>query len=338
MEPRAAARPASSASRGMATGARAGESTPVTEVNGSAGPAPMSLDGRDPLVVPVLSRAGGVGRSTVAAILAAALHPRTADHGGRVVAVCDVSPRSASPWPHWVDHAVARGTGWLAACATSRGASARDVRQAASAMYVGERGPVWVLSDTGEPQPGFGGADPGPQFWAPALPCVRAAVIDAGAMEGFAWCASVPEATPQLILDSANAYIYSDGTAPVERVSLSGQGASGRIPGLQPDPTARSTPELGGVSAEVEVSGLHAWYIDAAGINHGSINLDGFAGLRDQARPSRDGPILSSGPPATSSSREPTATSRRTRRPLRRCRNSCSGRWTRLSATPRLAD
>ncbi len=169
----------------MATGARAGESNPVTEGSGSAGPVPMSLDGRDPLVVPVLSGAGGVGRSTVAAILAAALNHRTADHSGRVVAVCDVSPRSASPWPHWVDHAAVRGTGWLAACTASRGASARDVRQAASAMYVGERGPVWVLSDTGEPQPGFGGADPGPQFWAPALPCVRAAVIDADAMEGF---------------------------------------------------------------------------------------------------------------------------------------------------------
>jgi hypothetical protein len=52
-------------------------------------------------------------------------------------------------------------------------------------MHVGEGGPVWVLTDTGGPQPGFGGADPGPSFWAPALPCVRAAVIDGDALEGF---------------------------------------------------------------------------------------------------------------------------------------------------------
>jgi len=145
----------------------------------------IRLDGEDPLVVPVMSAAGGVGRSTVAAILAAALHHRTADSWGRAVAVCDASPRLASPWPGWVDHTAERGTGWLATCAGDDELFAREVRRSTSALDAGDGRPVWVLTDTGAVQQTFSGALPGPQFWAPLLRYLRAAVIDADPLEAF---------------------------------------------------------------------------------------------------------------------------------------------------------
>jgi hypothetical protein len=149
----------------------------MTEASSSLSPAPIPFDGADPLVVPVLSQAGGVGRST--------LQYRTADRDRRVVAVCDTSPRSASPWPGWVDHTAARGTGWLARCAADAELFAREIKRSASAFDIGEGAPVWVLTDTGELQPSFSGVDPGPRFWTPLLPYLRAAVIDADALEGF---------------------------------------------------------------------------------------------------------------------------------------------------------
>jgi hypothetical protein len=150
-----------------------------------AGAGPISLDGEDPLVIPVVSAAGGVGRSTVAAILAAALNRRTCDPRGRAVAVCDVSPRSASLWPGWVDHAAECGTGWLATCTADAELFAREVSRSTSAQDVEDGRPIWVLTDTGTLQPAFSGAHPGPQFWAPVLRYLRAAVIDGDPMEAF---------------------------------------------------------------------------------------------------------------------------------------------------------
>lgn len=56
---------------------------------------PVPMDNEYPLVIPVMSAAGGVGRSTVTALLAAALHQHTSDRRGRAVAVFDTRPRSA---------------------------------------------------------------------------------------------------------------------------------------------------------------------------------------------------------------------------------------------------
>jgi len=135
--------------------------------------------------VPVVSAAGGVGRSTVAAILAAALNQRTSDRRGRAVAVCDASPRAASPWPGWVDHTAERGTGWLATATADADLFAREVSRSTSALDVADGRPIWVLTDTGAWQPAFSGAHPGPQFWAPVLRYLRAAVIDGDPMEAF---------------------------------------------------------------------------------------------------------------------------------------------------------
>jgi hypothetical protein len=135
-------------------------------------------------VVPVLSAAGGTGRSTVAAILALALNNRTADKS-RAVAVCDASPRAASPWPGWVDHTAERGTAWLASCAGDAERLDREVRRSTSALKAGADRAIWVLTDTGALRPEFSGADPGPGFWAPVLQYLRAAVIDADSLEAF---------------------------------------------------------------------------------------------------------------------------------------------------------
>jgi hypothetical protein len=137
-----------------------------------------------PLVVPVVSAAGGVGRSVLAALLAAALSDRTTDPSGRAVAVCDVSPRAASPWPDWVDHAAQGGTGWLANHAQEPGRLAREIKRSTSAIDRGDTQPIWVLTDTGPVNPAFSGTYHAPLLWAPLLRYVRAAIIDADPFEG----------------------------------------------------------------------------------------------------------------------------------------------------------
>jgi hypothetical protein len=142
----------------------------------------VSLDGHS-LVVPVMSAAGGIGRSTVAAQLAVALHQRTTDDMNRAVAVCDCQPRGASPWPGWLDHSAEHGTSWLSAN-TGEGFW-REMRRSTSAIDMADGQPLWVLTDTGPLAPGFGGTGPGPAAWEPALRYLRAAVIDADPLEGF---------------------------------------------------------------------------------------------------------------------------------------------------------
>lgn len=149
----------------------------------SPDPEPVALDGQRPIVVPVLSAAGGVGRSTVAAQLAVALHHRTADGKNRAVAVCDCQPRCASPWPGWLDHTAEHGTSWLAAC--TRDQFLREMRRSTSAVDMTDGKPLWVLADTGPLAPSFAGAEPGSTSWEPVLRYVRAAVVDGDALEGF---------------------------------------------------------------------------------------------------------------------------------------------------------
>jgi Mrp family chromosome partitioning ATPase len=144
---------------------------------------PVSLDGQNPLVVPVMSAAGGVGRSTVATQIAVALHQRTADRKNRAVAVFDCRPRCASPWPGWLDHTAEHGTSWLAASTGERFSA--ELRRSISAIDMADGKPLWVLTDTGPLTPSFAGADPGPAAWEPVLRYVRAAVIDADPLEGF---------------------------------------------------------------------------------------------------------------------------------------------------------
>lgn len=144
---------------------------------------PVSLDGQYPLVVPVLSAAGGVGRSTVAAQLAVALHLRTTDKDNRAVAVCDSQPRGASPWLGWLHHSAEHGTSWLDGCDGDQ--FERELRRSTSAIKISDGKPLWVLADTGPLATGFAGADPGPAAWVRVLRYLRAAVIDADALEGF---------------------------------------------------------------------------------------------------------------------------------------------------------
>ncbi len=145
----------------------------------------VSLDGCKPLVVPIVSAAGGVGRSTVAAQLAVALHQRTTDSRNRAVAVCDCLPRCASPWPGWLDHTAERGTSWLAAATATPEQLKREVPRSTSAIEMPTGKPLWVLTDTGPLAPSFAGADPGPAAWEPVLRYLRVAVIDADPLEGF---------------------------------------------------------------------------------------------------------------------------------------------------------
>jgi hypothetical protein len=143
----------------------------------------VSLDGRYPVVVPVMSAAGGVGRSTVAALLAVALHQRTTDSKDRAVALCDCRPRCASPWPGWLDHTAEHGTSWLAGCPADQ--FGREIRRSTSAIDVPGGRPLWVLTDSGPLVPDFAGADPGPATWTPLLRYLRVAVIDGDPLEGF---------------------------------------------------------------------------------------------------------------------------------------------------------
>jgi hypothetical protein len=158
---------------------------------------PTSLGGL-PLVVPVVSAAGGVGRSVLSALLASALSDCTTDPAGRAVAVCDVSPRAASPWPGWVDHAASGGTGSLVTQARDPGQFGREIKRGTSAIDRGDAQPIWVLTDTGPVNPAFSGIYNAPLLWAPLLQYVRAVVIDADPFEGSRLarqCAGGPPST-----------------------------------------------------------------------------------------------------------------------------------------------
>jgi hypothetical protein len=142
------------------------------------------------LVVPVVSGCGGVGRTAVAALLAATLHRHSAvastDHRG--CAVLDIAPRGQSPWPAWVSTAAASGTATLAGYRGVVAGADADLAQlvdsATSHLHVEAPSPLWVLTDTGQPSASFLGGDPGPRWWLPVLPGLRAAVVDGDSMEG----------------------------------------------------------------------------------------------------------------------------------------------------------
>src|SRR5882724_1640129 len=87
------------------------------------------------------------------------------------------------PWPRCLDHAAERGTSWLAECAADARRFTLEVRRSTSAISAGTEQPIWVLTDTGPLSAGYSGSGPGPWFWAPALPYLRAAVIDGDPLE-----------------------------------------------------------------------------------------------------------------------------------------------------------
>lgn len=142
------------------------------------------------LVATVVSGAGGVGRSTVAALLGAALlrHTVTAPGDERGCAVLDCGARGHTPWPGWVSQAASAGTSTLAGFRGAAGGADLDLVQltdaATSHLRVAAPQPLWVLTDTGQASGFFLGADPGPRWWLPVLTAVRAAVVDGDAMEG----------------------------------------------------------------------------------------------------------------------------------------------------------
>jgi hypothetical protein len=146
------------------------------------------------LAVLVASGAGGVGRSSVSALLAAALHTHTVGVPGdaRHTAVLDCAPRGQSPWPEWVSGAAQIGTAALAAYRGTSAAAAADlgllVETGASTLRLpdaeDDTPALRVIADTGSAAPGYLGADPGPRWWLPVLPSLRTAVIDGDALEG----------------------------------------------------------------------------------------------------------------------------------------------------------
>ncbi len=149
------------------------------------------------LVVPVVSGSGGVGRTTVAALLAAALHRHTIAGLGdtRGTALLDCGARGSTPWPAWVTAPASGGTGTLAGCRGSAAAADADLArltdEATSHLALGGPQPLWVLTDTGPASGSFLGADPGPRWWLPVLPSVRAAAVDGDALEGARLAAQV---------------------------------------------------------------------------------------------------------------------------------------------------
>jgi hypothetical protein len=173
---------------GIAMGAGAAHRS-TAGARGPAGGAVMIAPDRR-LVVPVVSGCGGVGRTTVAALLAATLHRHTAvaSNDNRGCAVLDIAPRGQSPWPAWVSTGAVSGTSALAGFRGSAGGSDADLSQltdsAASQMHVDAPTPLWVLTDTGRPSATYLGGDPGPRWWLPVLPGLRAAVVDGDSLEG----------------------------------------------------------------------------------------------------------------------------------------------------------
>ncbi|MBS2965484.1 hypothetical protein KGA66_20715 [Actinocrinis puniceicyclus] len=142
------------------------------------------------LVVPVLSGCGGVGRTTVAALLAATLHRRTlaAPGDARAGAVLDCAARGNTPWPAWLTAPAPSGTGVLAGHRGAAGGAEPGVAQlteaAASHLALDAPTPLWVYTDTGPASPFFLGAHPGPRWWLPVLSGLRVAVVDGDALEG----------------------------------------------------------------------------------------------------------------------------------------------------------
>jgi hypothetical protein len=142
------------------------------------------------LVVPVLSGNGGVGRTTVAALLAATLHRHTVAAPGdaRGTAVLDCAARGHTPWPAWVTTPASSGTGTLAGYRGAAAGADADLAQltdaATSHLTVAGPDPLWVLTDTGPASGSYLGGDPGPRWWLPVLPSLRVAVVDGDALEG----------------------------------------------------------------------------------------------------------------------------------------------------------
>ncbi len=142
------------------------------------------------LVVPVLSGCGGVGRTTVAALLGATLHRHTVTAPGdnRGTAVLDCAARGNTPWPSWVTTPASSGTGMLAGYRGTAGGAEGGLSQLTDAslshLTVAAPTPLWVLTDTGPASASYLGGDPGPRWWLPVLPALRAAVVDGDALEG----------------------------------------------------------------------------------------------------------------------------------------------------------
>lgn len=142
------------------------------------------------LVVPVLSGSGGVGRTTVAALLAATLHRHTVAAPGdtRGSAVLDCAARGHTPWPAWVTTPASSGTGTLAGYRGTVSGAEADLAQltdaATSHLAMAAPSPLWVLTDTGPASPSYLGGDPGPRWWLPVLPSLRVAVVDGDSLEG----------------------------------------------------------------------------------------------------------------------------------------------------------
>lgn len=146
---------------------------------------PIRLHSSQPLALPVFSGAGGVGRSTVAALIAALLERYTvpADREGGGVVLCDTSVRGLSPWPCWVDVAAPLGTTQVLHAPFPRPVRAHETHAASIFQAMPGRS-VLVMTDTGLGAARGSTVIGTPEAWFQVARGTRAIVLDGDAYEG----------------------------------------------------------------------------------------------------------------------------------------------------------
>jgi hypothetical protein len=144
---------------------------------------PVGLHSSQPLAVPVFSGAGGVGRSTVSALIAALLEARPAARGAGTVVLYDTAVRGHSPWPEWVDIPAQFGTIHVLGAPHPRQRFAEETSAASIFETVAGRS-VLVLTDTGAGTSRTTAMHTAPHWWSPVLRGARAIVVDGDAYEG----------------------------------------------------------------------------------------------------------------------------------------------------------
>lgn len=129
------------------------------------------------LIVPVGSATGGVGRSTIVALLAYGMAAYI-----RPTGVIDAGLRGQSPWPGWISRPQPGGTAVVdwhhrAHPAPAAGLPSPEVIHNAGGRFLADDG-VQVFTDTSAWQAPMLEVDDDPRFWAPVLAAYRAVLVD----------------------------------------------------------------------------------------------------------------------------------------------------------------
>jgi hypothetical protein len=160
---------------------------------GTTGDLIARLPSRARLAVPVLGAAGGVGASTVAALLAAQLHRMLPPP--RALTVVDAAPAASSPWPESLSLVPPYGSSFLAPRPQI------DLLAKATARAQVAEGSILVLTDT-NPPPARGplSLDLDPELFHPYFAAqIQALILDAGTGEGPRLSAREQGGGPSLI-------------------------------------------------------------------------------------------------------------------------------------------